>query len=214
MNNVVILGTGSFSAELCSIIEEIDDYTVVGFVDNWDRDRMPSTLEGRPVYWIDEIGTLPGDVCFIGGLSTTFRSRFIHQIKEGLPRSSFATIIHPTAHLSVPSRVDEGTFIGVGTIVGSHTRLGGHVLVNRGVLIGHHTEIGDYVTINPGANIAGKISVGNHTYIGMGAVIIDQLKIGNHVVVGAGAVVTNDVPDNVMVVGVPARIVKENIEGK
>jgi acetyltransferase EpsM len=214
MNDVVILGTRSFSVELCSIIEEIDDYRVVGFVDNWDRQRMPSTLEGRPVYWIDQIEDLPEDVRFIGGLSTTFRSRFVHAIKEGLPRSSFATIIHPTAHVSVPSSIGEGTFVGVGTIVGSHTRLGGHVLVNRGVLIGHHTEIGDYVTVNPGANIAGKVAVGDHAYIGMGAVIIDQIKIGNHVIVGAGAVVTNDVPDNVMVVGVPARIVKENIEGK
>jgi acetyltransferase-like isoleucine patch superfamily enzyme len=48
----------------------------------------------------------------------------------------------------------------------------------------------------------------------MGAVVIDHLTIGAHSVVGAGSLVTKNVPDRVQVVGVPARIVKENIAGK
>jgi acetyltransferase-like isoleucine patch superfamily enzyme len=48
----------------------------------------------------------------------------------------------------------------------------------------------------------------------MGAVVIDHRKVGAHSVVGAGAVVTEDVPDHVLVVGVPAKIIKRNIEGK
>jgi acetyltransferase-like isoleucine patch superfamily enzyme len=48
----------------------------------------------------------------------------------------------------------------------------------------------------------------------MGAIIMDHLNIGAHSVIAAGAVVTSDVPDHVQVMGIPARIVKENIEGK
>jgi acetyltransferase-like isoleucine patch superfamily enzyme len=48
----------------------------------------------------------------------------------------------------------------------------------------------------------------------MGAVVLDRITVGVHSVVGAGAVVTRDVPDHVQVIGVPARIVKENIRGK
>jgi serine acetyltransferase len=48
----------------------------------------------------------------------------------------------------------------------------------------------------------------------MGASVIDHINIGSHSVIGAGAVVIRDVPDHVLVVGVPARIVKEGIEGK
>lgn len=43
----------------------------------------------------------------------------------------------------------------------------------------------------------------------MGAIILDGITIGKNVIVGAGAVVTKDVPDNVLVVGLPARIIKE-----
>ncbi len=56
--------------------------------------------------------------------------------------------------------------------------------------------------------------IGEATYIGMRAIVIDHITIGAHSVVGAGAVVTMDVPDHVLVVGMPARIVKENIAGK
>lgn len=48
----------------------------------------------------------------------------------------------------------------------------------------------------------------------MGALIRNTISVGAHSVVGAGAVVTRDVPDNVQVVGVPAVIVKEGIDGK
>ena len=48
----------------------------------------------------------------------------------------------------------------------------------------------------------------------MGAVVLDGLTVGRQTVIGAGAVVTRDVPDCVQVVGLPAKIVKENIRGK
>jgi acetyltransferase EpsM len=86
--------------------------------------------------------------------------------------------------------------------------------VNRGVLIGHHTRIGDYVTLSPGANVAGCVEVGDGAYVGMGATVLDRISIGSHSIVGAGAVVTRDVPEKVQVQGVPARVVKEGVEGR
>ena len=64
------------------------------------------------------------------------------------------------------------------------------------------------------ANIAGACEIGSATYIGMGSVLIDHTKVGSHSVIGAGAVVLEDIPDNVLAVGVPARIVKRDISGK
>ena len=54
----------------------------------------------------------------------------------------------------------------------------------------------------------GPISVGNNVHIGTGAVIMPGVTIGNNCIIGVGAVVTNDIPDNSVAVGVPARVIK------
>jgi sugar O-acyltransferase (sialic acid O-acetyltransferase NeuD family) len=185
---------------------------VVGFIENMEQGRCKELLEGLPIFWVDEIAELTKSHRAVCGLATTQRSRFTDQVATyGM---SFTTLVHPSARISVKSSVGEGSIISVGVILGAHTHLGRHVLVNRGALIGHHTRIDDYVTIQPGANIAGACRIGQATYIGMGAVVIDHVTIGAHAIVGAGAVVTKDVPNNVQVVGVPAKIVKDNIQGK
>ena len=57
--------------------------------------------------------------------------------------------------------------------------------------------------------IAKPVNIGNDVWIGGNVTILPGVKIGNNVVVAAGAVVTKDVPDNVVVGGVPARVIKE-----
>jgi sugar O-acyltransferase (sialic acid O-acetyltransferase NeuD family) len=209
---LLILGTHLLALELMDLVSEIPGYDVVGLVENQDPDRCNAKIEGYPVHWIEDLGDLYQTHWAICGISTTHRSHFIDQAK--LKLLPFATLIHPTARISSRSTLAEGVIVSPGVIVASHTSVGRFVFVNRGVLIGHHTRIGDYVTIQPGANVAGACEIGEGTYIGMGAIVIDRVRIGSHSIVGAGAVVTKDVPDNVQVVGVPARVVKENIPGK
>lgn len=55
-----------------------------------------------------------------------------------------------------------------------------------------------------------KIEVGNNCYVSTGAVILGPITIGDNVIIGANAVVNKDVPDNVVVAGVPAKIIKTN----
>lgn len=57
-----------------------------------------------------------------------------------------------------------------------------------------------------------SIFIGNDCYIGTGATILGPVRIGNNVTIAAGAVVVKDVPDNVVVAGNPAIVVKEKVE--
>lgn len=208
---ILILGTRTLAEEIADLISEIPGYEAAGFVENMDRGRCGS-LAGLPVYWVEDIADMAGTHLAVCGLATTHRRRYVEQVSGMGMR--FATLVHPTARVSARATLGSGCFVSPFAAVSSGTVLEEQVFVNRGALIGHHTRVGRYVTIQPGANIAGMVTVGEGAYIGMGAVVLDKTSIGAGSVVGAGAVVTADVPESVQVVGVPARIVKEGIEGK
>lgn len=209
---LLILGTHVLAPEVADVVSDIPGVKVVGFVENMDRSRCAHPINGLPVYWIEEVKEMADTHAAMCGIATTRRSLFTNQIDAlGMP---FAALIHPSAHVSSTTEIGPGTLVGAGAIIASHTRLGRHVFVNRGALIGHHTLIHDYVTVHPGANIAGACEIGEAAFVGLGAVIIDHTKVGCHSVIGAGAVVIEEVPEHVLVVGVPAKIIKNNIQGK
>jgi acetyltransferase-like isoleucine patch superfamily enzyme len=65
-----------------------------------------------------------------------------------------------------------------------------------------------------GASVAGGVTIGNNASIATNATVLPNVRIGANAIVGAGSVVTKDVPDNVVVVGNPARIVRERGRSK
>ena len=95
-----------------------------------------------------------------------------------------------------------------GTIITNSIKLGKAPLVNLNCTIGHDCQIGDFLEISPGSNISGYCKIGNFVVIGTNTTILPKITIGSNVIVGAGSVVTKDVPDNSLVVGVPAVIKK------
>ena len=112
---------------------------------------------------------------------------------------------------------------------GRNIHLGDHVylnfmctiLDNNEVRIGNHVMVGPLVQIytaahplDPGARNAGwevakPIVIEDNVWVGGGAIILPGVTIGRNAVVGAGAVVSRDVPSSTVVVGSPARVIRE-----
>jgi acetyltransferase-like isoleucine patch superfamily enzyme len=103
--------------------------------------------------------------------------------------------------------------------------IGKNVIINKGatILSPGRVVIEDHVLIGPEVKIAtvnhdfnnrhdilhfGKVTIKKNAWIGIGAIICPGVTIGQNAVVAAGAVVTKDVPDNVLVGGNPAKVIK------
>ncbi|MCQ1999101.1 acyltransferase [Arthrobacter zhaoxinii] len=110
--------------------------------------------------------------------------------------------------------------------------VGSHVFVNQGSYIRPYVTIEDRVSIGPFVRIisdthdisAGQrrtgtprkdpIVIGAGTWIGAGATVMGGVTVGQRSIIAAGAVVTEDVPDNVLVAGVPARLIRRIADGE
>ncbi|MBV9831155.1 MAG: acetyltransferase [Marmoricola sp.] len=117
-------------------------------------------------------------------------------------------LVDPTAVVALSSELGHGTYVNAGAVVGARTRVGCHVNLNRSASIGHHCELGFASATGPAAVLAGAVSVGSGAFIGAGATVLPGVRVGRRALVGAGAVVTKDVDDGAVVVGNPARVVK------
>ena len=118
--------------------------------------------------------------------------------------------VGPFSHIRGGAHIESGVHIGTSAEV-KNSRIG------RGTKMGHFSYMGDAtlgenVNIGAGAitcNFDGKSKhetvIGKNAFIGSDTMLVAPVKLGDGASTGAGSVVTKDVPDNVLVVGVPAR---------
>lgn len=204
---IYVLGAGGMAKQTLVIYKDLGKLKdIAGFIEeNCEREGLK--ICDKSISDASVIDTLPKSSMFIGAIGSPKRKNLIERIEQR--GFSFDSVIHPSAVVSDFANIDVGCVICPGVIITYGVKIGRHCIINVNSTIGHDSVIGNFVTICDGSNIAGDAIIGDECWIGIGATIIDGVSIGRNSYIGAGTVATKNIPENVLAVGVPARVIKQ-----
>ncbi len=178
-------------------------------------------------------GTVVEAFCVLGKQAKTSRIRKKKTIigKNSILRCS--TIIYEDNRIGSDFRTGHNVVVREGNVIGDNVSIGTNTVLEFGNKIGNNVRIhsncflemvsiGDDVFIGPNVvftddlhmpcprykDCVGGVIVMKGAKIGAGSIILPGVKIGKNAVIGAGSVVVKDVPENVVVVGNPAKVIK------
>lgn len=208
--SVVGLGAGGHAKVVIDILLRAGGYRILGLLDR-DQALWGTSVLGLPVLGGDELlPELVGQTRFaflgVGSIGDNrLRGRLFEQAMNlGF---EFVKAVHPSAAVGVGATLSAGVAVMAAAVIGPCAQLAQNVIVNSGAVVEHDCRLGPHVHIAPRACLSGNVQVEEYAHVGAGATVIQGIHIGRRAIVGAGAVVVRDVPDDVLVVGVPARIV-------
>ena len=111
--------------------------------------------------------------------------------------------IHPKANIGKNLFIDHG----MGVVIGETSEIGDNVTIYHMATLG---GISPSINSNEQRNIKRHPTLKDNVVVGSGAQILGPVTVGKNAKIGANAVVTKDVPDNAVMVGIPAKNVVEN----
>ncbi len=214
MKKLIILGGSGIGMIAASIANELGYYNVIGFLNDIEKEgsfignynKIPVIGKTSDIQrFVDE------DVCFfIGYVGMKNEEEVYRKITNlNIPANAFATLIHPRA--IIPKgfcEIGNGVLIAANAQLSPDTKISDNCIVLGNAIIGHNSVMERFAHVAASGHIGANVVLGKGVHIGSNATLREKIKIGDFSLVGSGSVVLNDVPENTIVVGNPARILK------
>lgn len=211
-NKILVMGGGGHAKVILDCL---------GLAGGWkpgvvERTDYPGTqLLGNPVVGCDDdLERLFREgyryaVIGFGSIGNTRGRRAIAERLQAIG-FSFPVVIHPRAVVASSAEIGPGTVVFAGAVINPAVVIGCHCIINTTAVVEHDCRLGDFVHTAPGSKLAGTVTVGSDSHIGIGAIVRERATLGEGCLVGAGAVVLDDVEKNSLMIGIPARRIREH----
>ena len=206
----VIIGAGTYGEVYLAYLREAG-INVVGFLDD-DIKYKNTCVKDVPVLGpvtlletLKQTAGVEAVYCPLG--NNKLRVKFLsYANKLGYETPNY---IHPSVIISPEVKIGKGVYILLGTTIMPYTEIKDYVMISMNVSLAHHNILEEGVFLSTGCNFGASIHAHKYAYCGIGSTIMTGLhELGEDCLIGAGAVVIKDVPDNAVVAGVPAKVLK------
>lgn len=208
---MLIIGAKGFAKEVLEILQQRGEIQNLCFYDDVNKDTPKILYNIFPV-----LNNLEQAIAHFNSIGSHFalgigKPRLRFQLYQKFTSSGglLTSTISKNAEIgSFNIKIGEGCNILGGVKISNDVSIGRGTMIYYNSIITHDVAIGEFCEIAPSVKLLGRCTVGDFVQIGAGAIIFPDVVVGNGVIIGAGSVVRQDVPDHVMVAGVPARIKK------
>lgn len=209
MSKLLILGAGGHGKVVAEIANLMKQWDEISFLD--DNEELKEINEYKVIDTLRNYRLYKQEYknAFVAIGNNKLRINLIKNLLED--GFKIPVLIHPFTAISRNVQIDKGTVVMAEAVINTNTVIGKGCIINTSSSIDHDCVLEEGVHISPGTHIGGTVNIGRCTWACIGSSIVNNITIGKNVVIAAGSAVTKNVPDNVMVAGVPA-IFKKNME--
>lgn len=209
MKDIYIVGSGDIAKFIAYNFDlfELKNHYLKGFLDN-DKSKIGTKFCGIDVYDIDlflEKDFLDFDIV-IGIANPRIKEKVYNEfVEKGV---GFPNLISRSSWISNNVELGKGLIIYPNSSIEHESVIRDFVTINCNTSIGHNTFIDDFSTIAPGVHLAGFTYISSSVDFGIGACTRQKVRVGKNAVIGGQTMLIKDVEANVVVAGVPAKIIK------
>jgi acetyltransferase EpsM len=208
---LIVVGGGGHARVVIQAAQTRPDlWKVKGYIDPEPMEATAGKLGVRHL-GEDEI-RVAGDAAnadcqFVLGLGSTFEARARREVvsRMKLATERWAVVVHERAWVAPTAILGPGTVVLAGAVVNAGAAVGPHGIVNTAAVLEYDVTLGAYVHAAPATVVGARTKIGDGGYLGIGCRLRERLTVGVNVRVGMGAVVLRSVPDDRVVIGVPAK---------
>jgi sugar O-acyltransferase (sialic acid O-acetyltransferase NeuD family) len=217
MKNLVLIGGGNQAHYTIDIIEKENKYKIVGIIDSVHEigcERFGYKIIGRQENIKQLIKEFNIDVGIISIGDNWSRYLVYNKIIEQVPSFEFVNAIHPSVIIGNNVKLGNGIVAMAGCIFNPKSVIEDFTFFATGAQVEHDCFIDKFSSISAGSITGGYVKIGKFSAITLGVTIMDRVEIGENTVVGSGSLVVKSLPNNVLVYGNPAKIIRERKKGE